>query len=54
MRLCSNAQVMSYELRYLELAEQDALENEEYDKFLATVDSELLNIRRGRSKPQQN
>lgn len=50
--LCSVSQTMKYELHYLELAEKDALEKGEYNKFLQTTDSQVLNIKRGVSKPQ--
>lgn len=52
--LCSIRQTISYEMRYLELAEQLALKNNEFDKFLSSSEAELLNIRRGTPRLQDS
>jgi len=45
-KLCSISRAMDYEQHYLELAEKEALERGEYDKFLQTTDSEMLDKKR--------
>ena len=47
MRLCTSAQVLSYEMGYLTLTEELAVKKGDYVNFLKTSDAKILNIRRG-------